>query len=278
MTDDIDPEDSSRAVTRITPVVLLLMLTNVGIFIYQEFFLTQSASRFVSFFALSPAGMEKGQIWQLFSYMFLHGGLLHLALNMFVLFMMGPETERGMGRRQFTIMYVISGVLAGVGWLIVSGSSSDAYCVGASGAIFGIIGAFAAMYPRREITLLLLFVYEVPMKAWTLALFLGTLEILFLYFQPFGGGVANAAHLGGGVAGYVYVFWVLRMNPNAVGMNRDATSGKSGRGFSLRKSTDKETVEIDRILEKIDEGGMKSLSQAERDLLHRKSRKEGGNK
>jgi membrane associated rhomboid family serine protease len=271
MTEEIDPEETTAPVARITPVVLLLILTNVGIFVYQEYFVRAIHSPLAATFALSPAGIRNGEVWQLFTYMFLHGGLLHLILNMFVLFMMGPETERGMGWRQFALMYILSGVLAGVGWLIVSGGDSGTYCVGASGAIFGIIGAFAALYPRREITVLLLFVYEMPMKAMTLALFLGGLEILFLYFQPFGGGVANAAHLGGGVAGYVYVFRMIRMNPTAVGNDRKVAPRERGSAFSLRKSTDKETVEIDRILEKIDKGGMKSLSQAERDLLHRKS-------
>ena len=272
MTDDIKPGDCAAPVARITPVVLLLILTNVGIFVYPEYFLKEVHASQAGTFALSPDGIRSGEVWQFFTYMFLHGGLLHLVLNMFVLFMMGPEAERGMGWRQFSFMYILSGVLAGVGWLMISAGDSEVFCVGASGAIFGIIGAFAALSPRREITVLLLFVYQVPMKARTLAFFLGGLEILFLVFQPFGGGVANAAHLGGGVAGYVYVFWMLRMNPAAVGKHREAATRDRGRAFSLRKSTDKETVEIDRILEKIDKGGMKSLSQAERDLLDRKSR------
>ena len=265
--DNMDAQRARCVKVRMTPVVMVFILANVGIWGLEAYGVFSPSQ----VFALHPADFMQGHAWQLFTYMFLHGGVLHLALNMLVLFMMGPETEREMGRRQFIIMYLLSGVLAGLGWIIISGGDSGTYCVGASGALFGVIGAFAALSPQRELTLLLLFLFEVPMKARTLALALGGLEILFLVYEPFGGGVANAAHLGGGVAGYVYVSLMIRLNPGAttpagaIACRRRRLGSRAG-----------ESEELDRILEKMEKDGLKSLSPDERDVL-RKGRGRGLN-
>jgi hypothetical protein len=99
--------------------------------------------------ALSYNGLFRGMIWQPVTYMFLHGGFMHLLFNMFTLFFLGPETERAMGSRHFLAMYLLSGVLGGLGWIWLS-PHSHALCVGASGAIYGVLAAFATLYPRRR--------------------------------------------------------------------------------------------------------------------------------
>lgn len=248
---------------RVTPAVRFLLTATIAMYFVQSFI---NPLFLQTHFALSMNGLRDGKLWQIVSYMFLHGPWFHLLLNMALLFMMGPETERAMGRAQFLIMYFLSGILGGVGWLIISaGAMPYATCIGASGAIFGIIGAFAALFPHRYITLLLFFVIPVTMKAWVMATLLGGLELVFLITQPeIFGGVANAAHLGGGLAGFVYARTVF---------------GRGGIGqdpHTVESFSPDDGAAIDRILDKIDQEGMQSLTRDERDILHRKSRNVNG--
>lgn len=261
--------DYEISVGGVTPAVKSLLVVTIAAYVAQ-WMLQHAGAPITRLFGLSFEGLQHLRLWQFVTYMFLHGNWLHLLLNMLVLFMMGPETERAMGRRQFLIMYFVSGVLGAVGWLIISaGSDPRTPCVGASGAIFGIIGAFAALFPHRRITLLLFFVFPVTMKAWVLALVLAGMEAGFLLSNALGGHVANAAHLGGGLAGYVYAHTAFRR-----GAGRGGASPLRG-SISLRLPKKEEDGidmrEVDRILDKIEREGMASLTRGERDLLHRKS-------
>ena len=203
----------------VTPMVKKLLWTTLGIFLLQKFVAAAQGnsidvSGLTHWFGLSLSGILHLKVWQLLSYIFLHGGWWHLFLNMLMLFMLGPETERAIGSRQFLLLYLLSGMLGGVGWLIISaGAAPTLPCIGASGAVFGIIGAFAALFPHRYITLLLFFVIPITMKAWVMAVGLAALELFFMIDQPFGGGVANAAHLAGGLAGYVFARTAFRDGP-----------------------------------------------------------------
>ena len=264
---------------RITDAVKMLLFVTIAAYLAQVL-LQNAGFRVTSFFGLSLDGLKSGYLWQFFSYMFLHGPFFHLFLNMLVLFMMGPETERAMGRSQFLIMYFVSGVLGGTGWLIISDGDHPALpCVGASGAIFGIIGAFAALFPQREITLLLFFIIPITMKAWILAVVLGGMELMFLLIHPFGGGIANAAHLAGGLAGYVYAYTVFRQG-SISWQRRQSMPWKSSPprfrvlpgGGGANPSAEEDMAEIDRILEKIEGEGMQSLTPKEREKLKNKSR------
>lgn len=261
----------------VTPMVKKLLLATIGVFLVQWLMAlspdtTLGGSWVTRGFGLSLSGILHLQVWQLFTYMFLHGGWWHLFLNMLMLFMLGPETERALGSRQFLMVYLLSGVLGGVGWLIISaGATPTLPCVGASGAVFGIIGAFAALFPHRQVTLLLFFVIPITMKAWVMAVGLAAFEFFFMIEQPFGGGVANAAHLAGGLAGYVFVRSAFRE-----GLRRSRPTTPGGRDLSkwvpkiFHPAED--SAEIDRILDKIEREGIGSLSRSERATLQRRSR------
>lgn len=253
---------------RITPAVRMLLIVTIGCWVVQT--LLESAGNPVTqMFGLSLAQLKRGFLWQLVTYMFLHGSWWHLFLNMLLLFMLGPETERGMGRGQFLILYFVSGVLGGFGWLIISAVDTPFVpCVGASGAIFGIIGAFAALYPHRQITLLLFFVIPITMKAWVMGVMMASIELIFLWTHPLGGGVANAAHLAGGVAGYVYARTVFRSGSESWAAQPPAIP----KLFRREANSAKDEAEVDRILDKIEQQGMHSLTRAERDRLHKRSR------
>ena len=140
--------------------------------------------------------------WQLVTYGFLHGNLTHLVFNMFMLWMFGREIELLMGTRRFLIYFVTCVVGAGVVQLIVAALMGNPNpTVGASGGVFGLLLAFGMAFPNRMILLL---IPPIPMKAKYLVILAGAAE---LYFGISGGqpGIANFAHLGGMVFGYILI-------------------------------------------------------------------------
>ena len=160
--------------------VRTLLFINVSVFLLGVMldpvatFSRHEIGPLISLFGLSLGGVRQGMFWQPFSYMFLHAGLFHIVANMFGLYFMGRQLETTLGTRRFVQLYLVSGVLGGLGWLILSGSHGIP-CVGASAAVFGIVCAFAAMFPRQKLTLLVYFRLSSawPCSAWGL-LFMAT--------------------------------------------------------------------------------------------------------
>ncbi len=149
--------------------------------------------------------IERGWIWQLVTYMFLHGGALHILFNMLGVWMFGVELERRWGTRFFIQYYAVSGIGGGLTFLLISllpfQAAAITYvtpAVGASGALFGLLLAFAIYYPERPIMLLFVFV-----PARVFVMIYGGFALLNA-FQP-SRGVADAAHLGGMIFGYLYL-------------------------------------------------------------------------
>lgn len=257
----------------ITPAVRVLLLATLGAYVLQ-LVLALAGLHLSVFFGLSLFGLRHGMIWQPVTYMFMHAEAmpLHVIFNMLILFFLGPETERAMGARTFVKLYLGAGVLGGIGWLVISGTW-DAVCVGASGAVLGVLAAFATLYPHRRITLLLFFILPLTMQAWVMAVGLGVIELLFLLSGVQAGAVANAAHLAGGVAGFLYTRRFIHRSseaPRPVQVRR-------GRPPPLTVLKGKRTPppptreEIDRLLEKIAGQGMDSLTPAERKALEQAS-------
>jgi membrane associated rhomboid family serine protease len=158
-------------------------------------------------FGVSPKRVfEDYAVWELVTYMFVHGGPGHLLFNMLTLYLMGVELERMWGTRYFTKFYFACGIGAGVTQLLLGllpGSIGDQFfytsTIGASGAIFGVLLAYALYFPTRPI--LMFFLFPVPAKYFVMIL--GALALLFA--AGGGGGVAHTAHLGGLVTGYLYL-------------------------------------------------------------------------
>jgi membrane associated rhomboid family serine protease len=238
------------------------------------------------YFSLSIDGIASGRLWGLVTYMFLHGGFWHIFLNMLVLFFLGPETERTIGSRNFIVLYLWCGILGGIGWLLVSlvqGVGATALCFGASGAIYGVLGAFAGLFPRRPITLLLFFVLPITMTARTLAAGLAfvTFAAMVLSNPAAAGGVAHAAHLTGGLVGYVCARTLFRdaylgIVPDMAGwFSTVRAKVRRSRLRVLDETPDDEQAspeEVDRILDKIIDHGIHSLSRREKDTLEQASR------
>ena len=143
--------------------------------------------------------------WQLATYALLHGGLLHLAFNMYGLWMFGSALEQVWGPRRLLQYYAVSVLVAGAVQLLVASGSPVAYpTVGASGGLFGLLLGYAMLFPQRRLMLLF---PPIPMPAWLFAVVFGLLE-LTLGVTGEATGIAHFAHLGGMLGGWLMIrYW-----------------------------------------------------------------------
>ncbi len=179
----------------------ILLVANI-----VAFFLTQTAGvELLRTFALWPLGSGLFMPWQLLSYAFLHGSLMHLAFNMYGLWMFGTELERVWGARRLGIFFAASVLAAALAQLAVTGwMGSTAPTVGASGGLFGLLIGFAAVFPMRKVMLLL---PPIPLPAPVFVALYGALE-LTLGVTGSGSGIAHFAHLGGLAGGWLMLrYW-----------------------------------------------------------------------
>jgi len=239
--------------------VRYLLIANGALFVLELL----SGMRVITWLGLTPSLVwHRGQVWQLVTYMFLHASFWHLAINMFVLWMFGTELERTWGTLQFMKYYFLTGIGAGVLSLITTPGSTIP-TVGASGAIFGLLVAYAMIYPNRLIYLW----FFIPIKAKYLALMLGVFELLAT-MQLARDGVAHWAHLGGMLVGFLYL--------KIAGFGRGGFARYENKRIRVVRpegsAAEDLQEEVDRILRKISEFGMDSLTPEERETLERASR------
>ena len=188
-----------------SPTVKMLLWINVGVFLLTA--LVPPLFQFVTrIFGLTPQlVLTRMWVWQPVTYMFLHGGITHILFNMLILWMFGVQLERIWGQQFFLRYYFVTGIGAGLATIAVGllpfTFAEPTYLVptiGASGAIYGLLVAFALYYPETPI--LMFFLFPVPAKYFVMII--GTIAFLSV---PRGGGIAHIAHLGGLVVGYLYL-------------------------------------------------------------------------
>jgi membrane associated rhomboid family serine protease len=280
------------------PVIKGLIITNGIVWLLLDFLLAPFTLAGVPIFgilsqylALWPPGPDFWP-WQLVTYMFMHGGFLHLFFNMLALWMFGMELENTWGSRKFLIFYMLCGIGAGVANMLVAiPLGMTAPTVGASGAVFGVMIAFAMLFPDRPIYLYFLF----PIRAkYLVAVWIG-LELL-LGVTGSSDGVAHFAHLGGAAVGFLYMAvelgiiplreWLIsfkgeesypfRNNPR---IRKEADEVRDAQFFDIRtgkppERKDEVTQEvIDAILDKISTGGYQSLTDDEKRILNEASKR-----
>lgn len=190
------------------PVTTALIVANVAVF-----FLQSLAPGIVLPFALWPlaasasgAGVSFGP-WQLLTYAFLHGGLVHLAFNMFALYMFGSAIEQVFGPRRYLVYYLVCVVSAGLSQLLVAAMMGGVYpTVGASGGVFGLLLAYGMYFPNNRVMLLF---PPIPMPARVFVIVYAVIE-LYLGVTGSQAGVAHFAHLGGMIGGFVMLrYWKI---------------------------------------------------------------------
>jgi membrane associated rhomboid family serine protease len=246
-------------------VVLLLLMT---LFTSREVF---QALQFSPRTALTRP-------WTFVSYMFVHAGLLHLLANMLMLFVFGTAVESRMGSRNFLLYYLFCGVGAAVFSLLLAGIMPVGAFVGASGAVLGVAVAFAMFWPDAE---LIVFPIPVPIKARTLVIGLVVLDVVGSRLWP-GDGIAHLAHVGGALFGYLFFRAQLLSRRSAAPSTRTVervVMVQSGSAEPERRTpvtpmrprrgidSDPVAAEVDRVLDKISEKGISSLTPAERKFL-----------
>lgn len=192
-----------RPTSTLPNVIFGLLIANGLVFALQQ----MSAEFMFINFALWPATDPRSPFmpWQLLTYGFLHGNTTHIFFNMFGLWMFGRDLEQFMGSKRFLIYFLVCVVGAGIIQLIVAGMQGGLYpTVGASGGVFGILLAYGLTFPNRVVVPLF---PPIPMRAITFVIIYGLLE---LYLGVSGGapGVANFAHLGGMLFGFLLIrYW-----------------------------------------------------------------------
>ena len=195
--------------------------------------LSLNDSPFLDYIALKPANILQGKfLWTLILHIFVHGGLTHLLINMFVLYSLGRLTERIIGRKRFFWFYVLSGIFAGILSVLLSGlfgstglgqiifGSPAIFMVGASGAIFAIAGLYVVLLPRLRFMIIFLPFFSlpayimIPLMLFGFWIFTIALGAATGFFIP----VGNVAHFGGFLAGIIYGSYLKSKYKNKIHM------------------------------------------------------------
>jgi membrane associated rhomboid family serine protease len=207
--------------THITPVVTYLLIAfNVLVFIFQ-FTLGAAEEAFVYQFALIPAELTRdlslGNILTVFTSMFMHGGLAHIAGNMLYLWIFGDNVEDSMGHGRYLFFYLLGGAVAS-GAHILTNPNSQIPTVGASGAIAAVLGAYLILYPRSRVLTLIPLGFFLRLTMVPAMLVLGLWFVLQLFQGvlalggPDVGGIAFWAHIGGFAAGLILAKFLVQHN------------------------------------------------------------------
>jgi membrane associated rhomboid family serine protease len=296
LTDDLEPP-------RITPAVQWIIALNVVVY-------------FVQMTVIDRADIQAGlgfhvrdlteQPWTVLTYMFVHGDILHILFNMYSLWLFGRRVEYAWNPRSFAFYYLWCGLGA---WLLHLMVTRDATLIGASGAVYGVMLAYAMRWPNEEI----LFMAVIPMKVKWLVVGLAVFDLargLGLVGGP--SNVAYFAHLGGFAFGWLYLRWISagvsldrlreRMSqlpdvpdepPRAIPRSRprdserregiDEVIARSNKALAasrrpaisppVARPRDAKADALDRVLDKINEKGLSSLTSEERKLLEEMSKK-----
>ena len=187
----------------ITPVTRNIIILNVIVFALANTVFPQMNDSLAAYFPLSP----EFKSWQIITHMFMHGSIMHIAFNMLTLASFGPLLERFLGEKKYILLYFLSGLGAyalNSLWIYYEIVSTNQFIniamVGASGAIFGVVAAFTALYPDAEMMIMFI---PFPIKAKILlpivivgSIFLGINNV---------GGIAHFAHIGGAIVGYILI-------------------------------------------------------------------------
>jgi len=262
-----------------------LLIATLAAFVLQIVVDLLTGGYFTAVLGLSLHGIQRLYVWQFITYMFLHSKvfIFHVLFNMLGLYVFGRDVEDMIGTARFVMLYLVCGFLGGVFWLIAA--SPAQLCIGASGAVFGLLGTYAAFFPQRRITLLLFFVVPLTMTARVMAIGFAVISLLSV-MSGNDGGVAHMAHLAGGIAGYLYGWrtkktkgflfgteW-SRWSPFSKDWFGTVRAGMRRRNMRLmdpEPGYKPEREEIDKILEKVNRQGISSLTRWERQVLERAS-------
>lgn len=269
-----------RGFMRMPVAIRTIMLINAVVFVIQAL-----GGDFINGFAVNYLGFDTGyptvllQPWRLITYTFIHSGFMHFLFNMLWLWWMGRAVEEHIGPRSFTVVYFGAGILGALLNSVISIAFGTTLVIGASGAVSGIMVAFAMLFPRMPI---MLFLFP-PIEARFLVAGLIVLDILFLGSDQ--DNVARWVHLGGALAGYLFIkaykngtdlSVVVRYFEYLFGKFKPKRTPNSNMSIvsdaEIIEEVDQD--ELDRILEKISKKGYDSLTSEEKRKLFELSKED----
>jgi len=242
----------------VTPWVRRLIVANVIVF-----FLQQTAPGVTGSLAFVPR-YALLQPWTVLTYMFVHASITHILFNMIALYFFGPRVEERIGSNRFIVLYTVSGITGALMSLIFAPYSP---IIGASGAIFGVMLAFARFWPDAQIYIMAI----LPIQARAAVILMAAIS-LWSGLQGSRTGVADFAHLGGFVGGWLYLVWLERRGGTKK-FRAKATPVVAKETLTQWRRVDPTAIhevnrdEVNRILDKISAKGLGSLTPQERVFL-----------
>lgn len=246
--------------------IKVLLIANIGIFLVD---LLTGGKYIYEWFALSPTKvMQDLQVWRIGTYLFvheIHNNYFHILLNMLLLWMFGSPVADTLGERKFYWFYFSTGVFSGICSLIFyTVTDNPTIVIGASGALFGLMVAFAVFFPTQQILILFLF----PVQARYAVLIFGAVELLSITAND---RIAHITHLGGAVFAYAY-FKLEGRGADLLDRWRNRKVESVRRATKRAQEENAQTmVDIDPILKKISQSGMGSLTKEEKEKLEKAS-------
>ena len=246
--------------------VKFLITINIVVFILLE--LSGNKNIFFTLFGLVPqAVLQEYKIWQIFTYLFLHGGFFHILLNMLFLWILGKDLEIDWGKNEFLIFYFVCGMGAGFITVLLN-FNSFLPTVGASGAIYGVLVAYGFTYPNRTIYLYGLF----PIKVKYMVLGMG----IIAFFASFYSGQSTTSHIthvNGMIIGLIYILFNFKWKTFRIWYIKMRLKSIQGRPNGKEDEETNIKVLVDKILDKLNDQGWESLTSKEEEFLIRASKR-----
>ena len=239
-----------------------LIFANILVYIMQN--LSPGLS---SQLGLSAWALKEWHLHRLVTYMFAHSdtSILHIAFNMWALYLFGQHVERMLGATRFAIVYFVSGFL-GAGLWLAANWQAPGLLIGASGAVMGIVAAAATLFPDMRVMLLF---PPIPMSLRTMAILIVAFESYMEISHAGKMGIAHLAHLGGFFCGLGYTLWLKNAQNPARRKPKRSRSHPAAPGLRKLPPADDFDARVDEILDKIGRQGMSSLTREEREILDR---------
>ena len=259
-----NPGQLSYKPSLFTDAIKTLISVNFAIFILQS--ISSSETMFFSNFGLVPKlAWSQLKIWQPFTYMFFHGDIWHVLINMFVLWMFGSELERAWGKKNFLRFYFITGVGSGLGTMLF-GLQSMVPIVGASGSIYGVLLAYGVMFPNRTV-----YLYGIiPIKSIWFVIGIGVIAF-FSSFNNFTN-ISHLTHLFGMIIGYIYLKRPVHFRTLWFSVFKKVLEYKIQKQETKLSHSIEMERDLNSILDKINREGFKSLTEEEEERLYKNSK------
>lgn len=246
--------------------VKLLICINICIFILTE--ISGQRNTFFNSFGIVPNEVWTNlKIWQLFTYLFIHGGILHIFFNMFILWMFGKDLENEWGKNDFLFFYFLCGIGSGLITVLFS-IKSIIPIVGASGAIYGLLVAYGYTYPNRQVYLYGLF----PIKVKYVVLGLGIMASFAFFFSK-QSNVSHITHLAGMGIGIILLSFNINLRNTKIEYYKFITKRLNNKKQRKRITTLQTKKKVDEILDKLNSSGWESLTKDEEQYLTKASKK-----